>query len=115
MFTTPEQRESTSDPHISDFSRERIDRLAYTIITAVMFALSILPVVLRYKLSSADGETSPLAAIGTLIVSTLLFCVAMSNLAQATRQELFAASAAYCAVLVVFLSNVGTQNVKVTQ
>jgi hypothetical protein len=34
----------------------------------------------------------------------------MSSLTKATRQELFAASAAYCAVLVVFIGNFTPQD-----
>jgi hypothetical protein len=45
------------------------------------------------------------SAIGVLIIFTLLFSAAMSLLTKAKRHELFAASAAYCAVLVVFITN----------
>ena len=44
-------------------------------------------------------------AVGVLIVFTLLFSAAMSVLTKAARHEAFAASAAYCAVLVVFIGN----------
>ncbi|KAF2851284.1 hypothetical protein T440DRAFT_423575 [Plenodomus tracheiphilus IPT5] len=44
-------------------------------------------------------------AVGVLIVFTLLFSAAMSLLTRAARHELFAASAAYCAILVVFIGN----------
>jgi hypothetical protein len=44
-------------------------------------------------------------AVGVLIVFTLLFSAAMSLLTKAARHELFAASAAYCAILVVFIGN----------
>ena len=113
IFVTPEQREKTSDAHISYHALERVDRLANIIITAVIFALLVLPVVVMYELSSTSNQASPFTAIGTLIVFTLLFCVAMHSLSQASRQELFAATAAYCAVLVVFLSNFSTQAVQV--
>jgi FtsH-binding integral membrane protein len=90
---------------------ERIDRLANTIITAVIFALLVLPMVAMYELSRGDQRSSPLSAFGILILFTLLFCVTMHSLTRATRQELFAAPAAYCAVLVVFISNFNTQTV----
>jgi hypothetical protein len=60
-----------------------------------------------YKLTSRGGGTSTFDAIGILVVFTLLFSAAMSILTKAARHELFAASAAYCAVLVVFISNFG--------
>lgn len=44
-------------------------------------------------------------AVGVLIVFTLLFSAAMSVLTKAARHEMFAASAAYCAILVVFIGN----------
>lgn len=44
-------------------------------------------------------------AVGVLMVFTLLFSAAMSLLTKAARHELFAASAAYCAILVVFIGN----------
>lgn len=56
--------------------------------------------------SSADSNTrDTLNAVGLLIVFTLLFSAAMSLLTKAARHELFAASAAYCAILVVFIGN----------
>jgi hypothetical protein len=60
-----------------------------------------------YKLTSIGDRTSTFDAIGILVVFTLLFSAAMSVLTKAARHELFAASAAYCAVLVVFISNFG--------
>lgn len=58
-----------------------------------------------YKLTSTGNHNSTINAVGLLVVFTLLFSAAMSLLTKAKRHELFAASAAYCAVLVVFISN----------
>ena len=62
-----------------------------------------------YKLteigSSSGNSQSTFNAVGVLVTFTLLFSAAMSLLTKAQRHELFAASAAYCAVLVVFISN----------
>lgn len=60
-----------------------------------------------YELTSIGDRTSTFDAIGILVVFTLFFSAAMSVLTKAARHELFAASAAYCAVLVVFISNFG--------
>jgi hypothetical protein len=60
-----------------------------------------------YKLTSVGDRNSTFDAVGILVVFTLLFSAAMSLLTKAKRHELFAASAAYCAVLVVFISNFG--------
>jgi hypothetical protein len=52
-----------------------------------------------------DYNRKVLNAVGVLIVFTLLFSAAMGLLTNAKRHELFAASAAYCAILVVFIGN----------
>lgn len=115
IFVTPELRAKTSDQYVHYYAPERVDKLVNAIITAVIFVLLILPVVAMYQLSSVSQRASPFEAIGILIVFTLLFGMAMSGLTKATRQELFAASAAYCAVLVVFISNFSTQTVEIAQ
>ncbi|RMX73599.1 hypothetical protein D0869_13441 [Hortaea werneckii] len=100
-----ELQEKTSDSRLQYYAPARVDKLVGFIITGVIFMLLILPVVALYELSNVGRRESPFEAIGILIIFTLLFAAAMSALTKATRQELFAASAAYCAVLVVFISN----------
>jgi len=94
------------------------------LITFVIFCLLVVPVITMYQLTNtaahvvtdASGNTSTTSqvdidsrdtfnAVGVLIVFTLLFSAAMSLLTKAARHELFAASAAYCAILVVFIGN----------
>ena len=90
------------------------------VITLVISMLIILPVIVLYQLSNLQppqdnqiqdgGKTKPslvisLSAIVVLVTFTILFCGTMAGMTSATRQELFAASAAYCAVLVVFIGN----------
>jgi FtsH-binding integral membrane protein len=115
MFVTPELREKTADATLDYYAPKRVDNLVNIIITVVIFVLLILPVVAMYELSDVSQRASPFEAIGILIVFTLLFGTAMSSLTKATRQELFAASAAYCAVLVVFISNFSTQTVEIAK
>lgn len=105
----------TRDTNLNYYAGERIDRLVEIIITAVIFVLLVLPVAAMFQMSNTDQQSSPFQAIGILIVFTLLFGVAMSGLTKATRQELFAASAAYCAVLVTFISNFSIQTVEIAQ
>jgi ABC-type transport system involved in cytochrome bd biosynthesis fused ATPase/permease subunit len=105
LFSTRELREKTSDKDIHYFSQLRIEKLAGLIITLIIFILLVLPVVAMYKLTSVGNRNSTFDAVGILVVFTLLFSAAMSLLTKAKRHELFAASAAYCAVLVVFISN----------
>ena len=101
----------SSNKRLYYYAPARVDKLVNIIITMIIFILLVLPVVAMYKLSTLSQRASPFEAIGILIVFTLLFGMAMSGLTKATRQELFAASAAYCAVLVVFISNFSVQQV----
>lgn len=108
MFLTPELRAKTRDPCVNYYKRGRVDVLVGLIITGIIFVLLVLPVVAMYRLTTLGASSNPtFSAIGVLVVFTLLFSAAMSLLTKARRHELFAASAAYCAVLVVFISNVG--------
>ena len=82
-----------------------MEKLVGIFITLIIFVLLILPVVAMYKLTSVGNRNSTIDAVGLLVIFTLLFSASMSLLTKAKRHELFAASAAYCAVLVVFISN----------
>lgn len=94
----------TSQAHY--FSPSRIEKFVSLIISSIIFVLLIIPVVGMYRQASF-GETKDIfAAIGVMMVFTLLFAAAMSLLTKARRHELFATTAAYCAILVVFLTNV---------
>lgn len=104
---TPELRAKTKNKAIHYVSPSRIDMLVGLVITAIIFVLLVLPVVAMYKLASIGKDNSTIKAVGVLVVFTLLFSAAMSFVTKAKRHELFAASAAYCAVLVVFISNFG--------
>ncbi|TKA36433.1 hypothetical protein B0A54_12447 [Friedmanniomyces endolithicus] len=112
IFITEQLRHKTNNLRIHYYAPERVDTLVNLIITAIIFTLLVVPVVLMYEMAQVGGTASPLESIGILTVFTLLFGLAMSALTTAKRQELFAASAAYCAVLVVFVSNFGGQQVK---
>ena len=109
-----ELKAKTSEDSVIYYDPDRVDKLGNLIIMAIIFVLLVLPVLALYRTSSI-GQTSPFAAIGLLMVFTLVFGGAMSSLTRATRQELFAACAAYCAVLVVFISNFSTQTVEIVK
>ncbi|KAL1586800.1 hypothetical protein WHR41_04596 [Cladosporium halotolerans] len=112
VFVTKELEDKTSEDFVRYYDPVRVDKLVNIIITAIIFVLLVLPVVALYEMSDASKAT-PFEAIGILVVFTLIFGMAMSSLTRATRQELFAASAAYCAVLVVFISNFTPQTVEI--
>ncbi|KAH7030464.1 hypothetical protein B0J12DRAFT_316977 [Macrophomina phaseolina] len=105
LFCTKDVCRKSSDEHVFYFSPARVEKLVGLIITTVIFILLIIPVVAMYKLTSFGDTNSILTAIGVMVIFTLLFAAAISLLTKAKRHELFAASAAYCAVLVVFITN----------
>lgn len=115
LFMTPELLAKSSDKHLQYYSPQRVDKLVNLLITAIIFVLLVIPVIASYELSSAQGASSPFGTVGILIVFTLVFGGAMSSLTTATRQELFAASAAYCAILVVFIGNFLPQDALIVQ
>jgi hypothetical protein len=116
-FRTPELRDKTTNSYIALYSSTRIDKLINILITFFIFILLVIPVITMFHLTSqstADGSgdskmnantRNTINAVGVLIVFTLLFSAAMSLVTKAARHELFAASAAYCAILVVFIGN----------
>ncbi|KAK5732267.1 hypothetical protein LTR17_010713 [Elasticomyces elasticus] len=109
FLCTPELHKKTTNKYIHYYSSSRINRVVGMIITVVIFILLIVPVITMYRLTSFGDQATTLDAVGILIVFTMLFSAAMSLLTKASRHELFAASAAYCAILVVFISNFGSQ------
>ncbi|KAK5705532.1 hypothetical protein LTR97_002651 [Elasticomyces elasticus] len=109
FLCTPELHKKTTNKYIHYYSSSRINRVVGMIITVVIFILLIVPVITMYRLTSFGNQATTLDAVGILIVFTMLFSAAMSLLTKASRHELFAASAAYCAILVVFISNFGNQ------
>lgn len=115
-FRTPELRDKTTNSYIALYSSTRIDKLINILITFFIFILLVIPVITMFHLTSQSAEGSDgnshsantrntINAVGVLIVFTLLFSAAMSLVTKAARHELFAASAAYCAILVVFIGN----------
>jgi hypothetical protein len=111
IFATKELlQKNGDDKHVIYYSPARVEKLVGIIITFIIFVLLVLPVVAMYKLTTIGERNSTLDAVGVLVVFTLLFSAAMSLLTKAQRHELFAASAAYCAVLVVFISNFNDTN-----
>lgn len=110
---TAEQHQKTSEDWVDFYSPERMNALVNGLVAAVVLVLLLIPVMAMWKLSTMNEEANPFEAIGILIVFTMLFGFSMCFLTKASRQEIFAASAAYCAVLVVFISNFTTQQVEI--
>jgi len=105
LFRTEDQRRKSTDERNYYFAPSRVSTLVNLFITIALFLLLVAPVLAMYRLSTIKTTECVFAAIGILMVFTLLFAAAMSLLTKAKRHELFAAAAAYCAVLVVFVGS----------
>ena len=93
-------------------SPERIDILLRILLTIIAAVLLLAPVIVLVQLQ--PNEASQVSQrnwlqILTIFLFTLAFSASCSIFTKARRQEVFSATAAYCAVLVVFLGN--TSNV----
>jgi Cu/Ag efflux pump CusA len=109
------------------YSRGAIDVVASLVLTAMVLALLIIPVYILWHLTRAIQSGKDTAIVmGILLVFTLIFSGALSLLTRAQRHEILASAAAYvisklilfdserltkgdryCAILVVFIGNVG--------
>jgi hypothetical protein len=107
IFATPAQREKTSDPTLAYFAPARVEKLLNVIIALVVFLLLVLPLIAlevasMQKTRYGDYQRVHLSLpqkVGVIAVFPLVFSVAITIMTRATRQELFTASAAYCAVI----------------
>ncbi|TVY90127.1 hypothetical protein LAWI1_G005360, partial [Lachnellula willkommii] len=113
ILTSPELRAKTN-PESSGvilYHRERIEIIVSLIITIIIVAILITPIyILFYLTVGAQDNHSIAIIISVLLIFTLLFSGVLSLFTRAKRHEILAAAAAYCAVLVVFIGNVGKLN-----
>ncbi|CAN9473648.1 unnamed protein product [Alternaria alternata] len=94
LFRTDDQRRKSTDKRNYYFAPSRVSTLVNLCITVALFLLLVAPVLAMYRLSTIKTTECVFAAIGVLMVFTLLFAAAMSLLTKAKRHELFAAAAA---------------------
>jgi hypothetical protein len=94
---------------VSYYSVPRIERFTTLIIAFVIIMLLAVPVFVMYRVTWEGGRRMTLLNVGLLIVFSSIFSASMSLLTRAKRAELFTASAAYCAVLIVFIGNFAGQ------
>ncbi|CAD6583873.1 MAG: hypothetical protein ASARMPRED_001528 [Alectoria sarmentosa] len=113
IFRTPELKKRTgSMSSMSLISPYRIDVLLRIILTIIAVVLLLIPVLILYEIqptTASETKCSSRAQIATIFSFTIAFSASCSIFTKARRQEVFTATAAYCAVLVVFLGN--TSNV----
>jgi len=101
IFVSEDEQAKTRDPYVRYYSADRLNILIKVMIAVTSTALLLIPI---YIFLSCTVSTKLMAAI-TLIFA-LLLATAVSIFTSANRQEVFAVTAAYCAVLVVFIGNI---------
>lgn len=102
---TPELDAKTDDVAVKLFDNLRVEAITSSIMTFVLCFLLVIPIVAMYVLNVSKSGAAVVASVVVLVAFVLLFTLAMPLFTKAGRNEMFAASAAYCAVLVVFISN----------
>ncbi|KAL8895641.1 MAG: hypothetical protein Q9192_003525 [Flavoplaca navasiana] len=102
LLTSPEERKKTDDEYVQLYSKYRVDVLARLILTVVAVVLLMVPTAVLFLV-----QEHGILKIMLIMIFTMLFSAALSVFTKAKRHEMFAATAAYCAVLVVFLGNLG--------
>ncbi|KAE8443798.1 hypothetical protein EG329_001392 [Mollisiaceae sp. DMI_Dod_QoI] len=114
LFCSKDTAAKTTDAGLFLPTKARVDRLVSFLIMIMVLALLILPVYALYRVGSsfdkANSNTSNAICMGILLVATLLFSAALALFTKAKRHELLSAAAAYCALLVVFIANLGLNN-----
>ena len=98
-------RSKTDDDFLHYYSASRLGVLIKVIIAVASTTLLLIPI---YLFLSQNMSTMKMASV-TLIFA-LAFSIALSLATTARRQDVFAATAAYCAVLVVFIGNLQQAN-----
>ncbi|KAL1597861.1 hypothetical protein SLS60_008348 [Paraconiothyrium brasiliense] len=89
-----------------DVNGSRITNLATAIVAFLTAVLLVLPVLICYILvTNVGGSKGYFGCIAILFLFTLIFACSMAFYSKAKRHEVLAATAAYCAVIVVFLGN----------
>ncbi|KAE9375175.1 hypothetical protein N431DRAFT_436695 [Stipitochalara longipes BDJ] len=101
IFVSPDDQAKTKDPHVHYYSANRLGAFIKVIIAVASTALLLIPI---YIFLTCSMSVRLMAAITLLFA--LLFASAVSVFTSANRQEVFGATAAYCAVLVVFIGNI---------
>ena len=112
LFRTPEQKIKTGSlPHLNLVSPERFDAFLRAILTFLAANLLLVPVIILFELqptNKAQIKSQGRFQILVVFLFTLAFSACCSIFTKARKQEVFTATAAYSAVLVVFLGNTST-------
>jgi hypothetical protein len=94
------QKRRTSDP----LDRTSIYKTHHVVKTVAAISMTLAAILLISAILSLHIVTSSNTKLGLVAMYTLLFALCVALLTNAKRAEVFAATAAYAAVLVVFVS-----------
>ena len=108
-FRTKEQKIKTgTQPYLSLVSPARFDALLRAILTIFAAASLLIPVLIMFELqpeNQSQAKSRSKYQVLTIFLFTMAASAFCSIFTKARKQEVFTATAAYCAVLVVFLGN----------
>ena len=93
LLVTSKDREKAGESNISFYSNERLSKFIKAIVCAATTVLLVLPIVILYVLSvhTASGGIK----IGVLVIFTVAFSIVLAVITNASRSEMFGASAGY--------------------
>jgi hypothetical protein len=94
------QKRRTSDP----LDRTSIYKTHHVVKTVAAISMTLAAILLISAILSLHIVTSSNTKLGLVATYTLLFALSVALLTNARRAEVFAATAAYAAVLIVFVS-----------
>ncbi|KAF2100566.1 hypothetical protein NA57DRAFT_74171 [Rhizodiscina lignyota] len=100
IFSTNAQRASRGDEQINLYSAKRISFVVQILVSTLLIAALMAPICLLFEV-----DTTNKAKMVIVFAFLILFPPLMKVLTRAKNHELFAITAGYCAVLVVFLGN----------
>jgi len=101
VFSNAEDQGKTSDEQVRYYSEDRLGVFIKIFVAFTSSALLLIPI---YLFLTCTISTKVMASI--TLVFALIFATAVTLCTNARRQDVFAATAAYCAVLVVFIGNI---------
>ena len=114
IFRNPEQARQTGQEEFHLLTQKRLDVFLRVVLTVLASILLLVPVFILFELQPSYPEEVRQKSnyqILVIFLFTLAFAASLSIFTRAKRQEVFQATAAYSAVLVIFLGN--TSNVVV--
>jgi phosphoglycerol transferase MdoB-like AlkP superfamily enzyme len=92
LFITQDDRAKTDNECVEFYSNLRMNIFVKAVVGIAATLLMVIPIILLYLLT-VHGASGWLRIV-TLLLFVVLFTIALAILTRATRQEMFAASAA---------------------